>query len=54
MDNIVTINPAAWKEIITEVMAPGPASKGNASGTTPVSPGTVPPNLHKSVILLIR
>jgi hypothetical protein len=35
IDKAVTIRPAVWNEIITAVIAPGPASSGNANGTTP-------------------
>ena len=46
IDSIVTSNPAVWYESITAVMAPGPANKGNAKGTTTESSETVPPNLQ--------
>ena len=37
MENSVTIRPVDSKEIITAVIAPGPARSGNARGTIPVS-----------------
>ena len=47
MESIVTIIPLVWYEMITEVIAPGPASRGNASGTTPEPSVRVsPPNLQ--------
>jgi hypothetical protein len=37
IENAVTIRPEDSNEIITAVIAPGPARSGNARGTTPVS-----------------
>ena len=38
IDIIDTIQPYACNDIITVVIAPGPASNGNANGTIPESP----------------
>ncbi len=51
IDKAVTIRPAVWNEIITAVIAPGPASSGNANGTTPDSPCVpAPANLHSPCV----
>ena len=44
---MVTYKPAVLNDIITEVMASGPRSKGKVNGTTPVSSLESPtPNRH--------
>ena len=37
MDSIVIMMPLVWYNMITDVIDPGPASRGNARGTTPES-----------------
>ena len=37
MDSIVVMIPLVWYNMITDVMDPGPASRGKARGTTPES-----------------
>jgi len=47
MDSIVVMIPLVWYNMITDVMDPGPASRGNARGTTPESSRRMSyPNLH--------
>jgi len=46
IDNIVTTNPEVRYYSITAVVAPGPANKGNANGTTLDSSETVSPYLQ--------
>jgi hypothetical protein len=51
IDIIDTIQPYVCRDIITVVIAPGPASKGNANGTTPESPAIEDrPYLHSPCV----
>ena len=52
IDIIDTIQPYACSDIITVVIAPGPASKGNANGTIPESPEIEErPYLHSPCVI---